>query len=133
MANIFLSYAHEDKRRAHKLAVALESRGLSVWWDRHIPVWGDAIANYTAQHPADADCVVALWSEASLHSKFVHREAGMAKSGRLVDVIFEPRAVPPSRGYATASVNLAKWDGDDSDEGVDRLAVVIRKILVPSS
>ena len=36
MANIFLSYAHGDRRRAEKVAQALERAGHSVWWDQQI-------------------------------------------------------------------------------------------------
>lgn len=36
MADVFISYAREDRARAKRLAGALEARGLSVWWDREI-------------------------------------------------------------------------------------------------
>ena len=36
MADIFISYAHEDRSRIERLAATLEAEGLSVWWDRHI-------------------------------------------------------------------------------------------------
>ena len=37
MADIFISYASEDRLRAEPLAKALEEQGWSVWWDRTIP------------------------------------------------------------------------------------------------
>ena len=36
MADVFISYANEDRDTARKLAAALEARGSSVWWDRKI-------------------------------------------------------------------------------------------------
>jgi hypothetical protein len=51
MADIFLSYAREDAGRAKILATALESRGWSVWWDRHIPA-GREFAVHIAQQLA---------------------------------------------------------------------------------
>ena len=36
MADIFLSYAREDRELVRKVASALESNGWTVWWDRNI-------------------------------------------------------------------------------------------------
>ncbi len=32
MSDIFISYFHEDRTHAERLAGALEAEGLSVWW-----------------------------------------------------------------------------------------------------
>ena len=37
MADIFLSYASDDRERIAPLVAALERQGWSVWWDRSIP------------------------------------------------------------------------------------------------
>ncbi len=37
MADIFISYASEDRSRVEPLAKALEDQGCSVWWDPQIP------------------------------------------------------------------------------------------------
>lgn len=37
MADIFISYANEDRDTAARLAAHLESAGWRVWWDRRIP------------------------------------------------------------------------------------------------
>jgi TIR domain len=37
MADIFISYASQDRDRAKALADALAAQGSSVWWDRVIP------------------------------------------------------------------------------------------------
>ncbi|MCZ6871640.1 MAG: TIR domain-containing protein [Gammaproteobacteria bacterium] len=36
MADIFLSYASEDRERVRPLVAALETGGFSVWWDSDI-------------------------------------------------------------------------------------------------
>ena len=33
MADIFISYASEDRNKAEELAETLRARGWSVWWD----------------------------------------------------------------------------------------------------
>ena len=38
MAEIFISYASENRERARALAQTLGARGWSVWWDREIPL-----------------------------------------------------------------------------------------------
>ncbi len=38
MADIFLSYASEDRERVQPLAEVLEGQGYSVWWDTRIGV-----------------------------------------------------------------------------------------------
>ena len=36
MTDLFLSYKAEDRSRVAPLVQALETDGLSVWWDEHI-------------------------------------------------------------------------------------------------
>ncbi len=37
VSDVFISYAAGDEPRAAELAAALETKGWTVWWDRHIP------------------------------------------------------------------------------------------------
>jgi hypothetical protein len=44
MADVFLSYAHEDKERVAKIAASLDQLGYDVFWDVEIPpgtTWAD--------------------------------------------------------------------------------------------
>ena len=36
MADIFISYAREDREAVEKLAGLIEAAGLSCWWDRQL-------------------------------------------------------------------------------------------------
>ena len=67
MADIFISYAREDRSRTEPLAKSLEGLGWSVFWDRTIPtgktwrqVIGDALKN--------ARSVIVAWSQKSIES-----------------------------------------------------------------
>ena len=70
MADVFISYSHENQHQARMLAELLTSLGLSVFWDREIlagTVFDDAI-----QEELDhAKCVIVLWSVHSVASQWV--------------------------------------------------------------
>jgi len=68
MADIFISYANEDRERAGRLANALESCGWSVWWDRKI-IAGQAFDEAIERELETAKCVVVLWSRNSIASE----------------------------------------------------------------
>jgi len=70
MADVFVSYARGDRNFARKLAAALESVGLTVWWDRDIPA-GAAFDSAIERELDAARCVVVLWSATSTTSEWV--------------------------------------------------------------
>src|SRR5688572_26540439 len=74
MADIFISYAREDRPLADRLAHALEAEGRSVWWDREI-LAGHDFADVIAGELARARCVLVIWSPASIGSHWVRDEA----------------------------------------------------------
>ena len=97
MAKVFLSYDHEDQRRAALIASALEKAGHSVWWDREIS--GGAEYNSAIETAVeDADVVVVLWSERSVRSAWVRDEAAEGReAGKLVPVALD--ATKPPMGF----------------------------------
>src|SRR5438270_1888142 len=110
MASVFLSYDHEDARRAAPLAAALETNGHSVWWDRHIhggAEYNSAIVNAVES----ADAVVFLWSANSVRSAWVRDEAAEGRdAGKLVPVLIE--AVKPPMGFRQyQTIDLTGWNG----------------------
>ena len=77
MAQLFLSYAREDREAAELLARALTSRGWTVWWDRDIPV-GRKFHKVIEQELSQAKCVIVLWSHNAVASDWVQNEAADA-------------------------------------------------------
>ncbi|MEA3292268.1 MAG: toll/interleukin-1 receptor domain-containing protein, partial [Pseudomonadota bacterium] len=60
MADVFISYASEDRDRARALAGALEACRWSVWWDREI-VAGETFDQVIERELERAGCTVVLW------------------------------------------------------------------------
>ena len=122
MADIFISYASEDRARIHPLVELLESRGWSVWWDRQLiagPSFEDAIE--TALR--GAKCVVVAWSRHSVESRWCRAEAAEgAERDILVPFVLDGVRPPLQfRGLHTAS--LTEWPGEPGE-----LSVLLRSI-----
>jgi hypothetical protein len=67
MADIFISYAREDRPRVEPIAKVLKDQGWSVWWDPQIPP-GRTFFGVIKEALDAAKCVVVLWSKRSIHS-----------------------------------------------------------------
>ena len=74
MADIFISYAAEDRERVRPLVTALESQGYSVWWDGRIGI-GNSFDRVIEYELDLASVVVVMWSEHSGESDWVRNEA----------------------------------------------------------
>ena len=120
MADVFISYASEDRERAAKLASALSERGRSVWWDRKI-VAGQTFDHAIERELETAKSVVALWSIHSVASEWVKNEASVASErGVLVPALIDSVKLPLEfRRKQTA--DLIGWDGDLSHSGFQSL------------
>jgi hypothetical protein len=129
MADIFLSYSRRDLDCARLLAEALEARGWTVWWDRHIP-HGRDFSTHIQQQLDSAGCIVVLWSTASLGSKFVRDEAAEGLGGRLVPVLLEPVKQPLGFRQVLAA-NLIGWHGGTHNEEFEKLVSSIGAIVPP--
>lgn len=110
MADIFISYASEDRARVRPLAEALQARGFNIWWDRSLAAGQD----YTAiieRELKGAKAVIVVWTQSSAMSTFVRDEAGRARDeGRLIPVTLDQVPIPLGFGSFQAE-DFTKWNG----------------------
>jgi hypothetical protein len=86
VADIFISYATDDRPEAARLAAFLEEQGYSVWWDRELSA-GQQFYEKLAQALADCRVAIVLWTSSSVKSRWVLGEAETAASAeKLVPV-----------------------------------------------
>lgn len=132
MADLFLSYAREDREAAEALARALYERGWTVWWDRRIPP-GQSFSEVIERELTAAKCVIVLWSRSALSSSWVQNEAMDAAERRaLVPVRIEDVRPPLGfRGLQTA--DLFNWrsgfGGPEFQACIDSIAALVHRTI----
>jgi hypothetical protein len=112
MADIFISYAREDRARVKMLARVLRANGLSVWWDCNIPA-GEQFDQVIGEQLTCARYVIVLWSTNSITAHWVREEATIAcNNKKLVPVLIEQ--ITPPLGFALLQAfDLANWEGQE--------------------
>lgn len=117
MADVFLSYAREDRELAERMADAIAQRGWSVWWDRKIHV-GRSFGRVIETELSVARCVVVLWSSASIDSDWVLNEADEGARRKILVPIRIGDVRPPLefRRLHTATLSSADLAGRDFAE-----------------
>lgn len=111
MADVFISYAREDRAFAERIANGLSSIGLECFWDSEIPpgqTWADYIEGKLSQSRA----VIVLWSQHSTKSQWVREEARMGREkSKLIPVLLDGSQAPFGFGEVQAA-DLSAWTGD---------------------
>jgi serine/threonine-protein kinase len=126
MADIFVSYKAEDRRRVRPLVEALQADGFSVWWDEQIgggATWRHAIETELNA----ARCVIVAWSKHSVgpDGTFVQDEATRAQQRHVyVPVLIDKVHLPLGFGE-TQALPLTGWHGSRSDP---RFAAVLSAV-----
>ena len=94
MSNVFIGYAKKDLERVRPLVKLLEEQGWTVFWDRKVPP-GSTWPKFIHERTQAAQCIVVLWSEHSVESRWVNKEARVgAERGILVQVLLDDVEVP---------------------------------------
>jgi uncharacterized membrane protein YhaH (DUF805 family) len=121
MADVFISYAREDRARAEQVARGLEALGLQAFWDTEIPP-GQTWADYIEGKLTACKAVVVLWSEHSTKSQWVREEARMGRDkSKLIPVLIDGSQMPFGFGEVQAA-NLAAWRGEPNHPEWTRFA-----------
>ena len=104
---IFISYSSSDRNKAKLLAEVLQAQAYSVWWDRKIPP-GKTFDEVIEEKLETAQCVLVLWSEHSVRSKWVKEEASEGdKRGILIPVLIDD--ILPPFGFRRIQAATATW------------------------
>jgi adenylate cyclase len=94
MADVFVSYARNDKARVAPIVAAIESKGWSVWWDPDINP-GQEFDDQIEAEIESALAVLVVWTPVSVASRWVRGEAReAAERGILVPVRFDQARLP---------------------------------------
>lgn len=128
MADVFISYASEDRDRVRPLAEALIARGFDVWWDRALSAGQDYAAIIERELGA-AKAVIVVWTNSAVASTFVRDEAGRARDqGRLVPVMLDRVEFPLGFGAFQAE-DFSRWNGGRNAPQMQLLEEVLRAKL----
>lgn len=111
MADIFVSYATDDRDRVQALVAALEAEGWSFWWDHEMPA-GPRFDRAIQDALENAACVVVVWSQHSIDSDWVWTEANEGlKRNILVPALFA-EVRPPLAFRRTQTAQMIGWPNE---------------------
>lgn len=130
MSDVFVSYKAEDRRRVRPLVEALESEGVSVWWDAQIG-GGDEWRRSIEQQLDAAKCVLVVWSKRSTapEGRFVRDEASRAmERGVYLPVRIDNVRLPLGFGE-TQALSLTGWKGSPDDGRFQAVHGAVQAIL----
>ncbi len=77
MADIFISYSHQDGPAAQLLATFLQGEGYTVWWDNSL-LAGERFRKTIMSELGRARAVIVIWTHDSITSDWIQSEAGRA-------------------------------------------------------
>jgi len=116
MADIFISYASEDRVRAQRVASSLEAHGWTVWWDRKLIV-GQSYDEAIERELEIAKCVVVLWSKMAIRSEWVKNEAAAAVERDILVPALIDNIKLPIEFRRRQTADLINWNGDPAHGG----------------
>ncbi|WP_089727730.1 SUMF1/EgtB/PvdO family nonheme iron enzyme [Candidatus Thiosymbion oneisti] len=131
MADIFISYSQQDRRRVKPLVDALTAEGYEVWWDLKICA-GESFDELIESTLEKVRCVVTVWSQHSVTSEWVRAESAWAKDqGKFVSIRIDGDIKLPLKFYNVHTRSLVGWTGTRDSAAFRDLLAGIAKIGGP--
>ncbi len=134
MADIFVSYAREDRARVLPFVDLLTEQGWSVWWDRAL-IPGNTFESVIDDEITGARCVLVFWSEHSVKSDWVLAEANDGLERRiLIPVLLDEVRVPLVFRRKQAAFLIgwpARQDTSEIQRLIDAIGDLIRRPAQP--
>jgi hypothetical protein len=129
MPDIFVSYAREDHDWVSLFTTRLrEEGGWDIWWDLKL-LPGEQFDNAIESALDRARCVIVIWSEHSIDSRWVRCEAREgAQRGILVPLRIDD-VTPPLEFRSFETPDMSKWGGDASDANFTEIVHVVHRAI----
>jgi hypothetical protein len=128
VADIFLSYAREDRDRIKILVDWLEKQGWAIWWDRRIPP-GKTYDQVIEGALNAARCIIVVWSKDSVASEWVRNEAEEGSSRKILVPILIDDVRAPLGFRRMQAANLVDWSGDPQNPELESLFQAVADTL----
>lgn len=128
MADVFVSYAREDRQRVAALVRLLQEQQWSVWWDPQVRTGSQFDREIEDQLDA-ARCIVVIWSRDSVEREWVRAEAAEGvRRDILVPVLLDTVRIPLAFRRRQA-VSLVDWRSGTAHAGLHELLASIGALL----
>lgn len=129
MADVFISYAREDRPTVETLAEKLAFAGYKVWFDAELPQGRSG--HRMAPEIEAARAVVVVWSKQSVVNPWVVAEAGEGRdTNRLVPVALEG-VKPPMAFRDVETIDFTRWRNGEG-EPFHMLLAILSKRAAPA-
>jgi len=133
MADVFVSYATDDRQRVRSIVEAIERAGFSVWWDRRIGL-GRSFDREIERELDRAGCVLVVWSVDSVGSDWVKSEAQEGLDRNVLVPLLIDDVKPPLafRRIQTASLS-SNFTAEEFEPVLAELDECLRRTRAASS
>lgn len=128
MADVFISYAHENRDVVRELARSLSNEGFSVWWDRELSVGAD-LSHEIANQIEQCKTVVVVWSSAAVRSTWVIGEATTGlDAGKLIPMQIDDSRIPLPFGVCKTA-DMRGWPATNKSLELQNLMLSIKELV----